>query len=99
MTFDLAQHQRERIRTLDRRCTALEAEERRLNRLLALALEFACDKPLPLLELLCAIDGTDPARPAWIEEKDRRDAIDADLVAGERFLALLDADNAENAAA
>lgn len=93
--FDLAEraaHQRQRIRELDRRCTMLEAEERRLYRLLGLALRVAagdgrdCDA-CELLEVLCAIDGTDPARPAWDEEAERRDAIDADLAAGERLLA------------
>lgn len=92
--FDLATHQRERIRILDRRVTVLEAEERRLYRVLWLALRVAtrdgqeCD-PLVLLEVLCGLDATNPARPAWVEEQERRDAIAADLAAGARFLALL----------
>lgn len=75
MTFDLATHQRERIRELDRRCQMLEAEERRLYRLLALALRVATREgrdcnPGALLEALCGIDGSNPARPAWVEERD-----------------------------
>lgn len=70
MTFDLAAHQRERLRDLDKRATMLDAENRRLHRLLALALQLGPCDPLELLNVLCAIDGTNPARPAWTEERD-----------------------------
>lgn len=58
----------------------LAAEERRLYRLLALALLVATKNgnegsPTVLLEVLCAMDGTSGARPAWVEERDR-DEVD-----------------------
>lgn len=99
--FDLASHQRGRIRELERRVHMLEAEERRLYRLLALALRVATRdgrdcKPGALLEVLCAIDGTDPARPAWVEEAQRA-AADAE---NERVLQVLrETDPASSASA
>lgn len=76
MTVDAAVYQRVRARELEQRVTVLEAEERRLYRLLGLALRAATRDgrdcaPEALLELLCAIDGTNPARPAWVEEQER----------------------------
>ncbi len=77
-TFDLAQHQRDRIRDLDSTSTMLDAEVRRLRRLLALALDFACHgktwKPTYVLELLAAIDDTNLERPAHVEEAKRAEA-------------------------
>lgn len=75
-TFDVVAHQRERIRGVETSVTALRAEERRLYRLLGLSLQVATKdgqecKPAVLLELLCALDGSDPARPAWVEEAER----------------------------
>lgn len=59
-------------RELKASARAHAAENRRSQRLLALALRTAagddCD-PSILLQLLAAIDGTDLARPAWVEEK------------------------------
>lgn len=80
MSFDRETYQRSRIRELDRRVRLLEAEERRLYRLLGLALQVATAegrecRPLELLEVLCAIDGTSPARPAWVEELEREQRL------------------------
>lgn len=88
--FDLARHQRDRVRVLTRRLVFVEAELRRQYRLIGLLLQVATRdgrdcRPSALLELLCAIDGTDPARPAWVEEQEReRSAAET-----ERLIALL----------
>jgi hypothetical protein len=80
--FDVAAHQRRRIGELDADLRMRTAEERRLYRLLALALRvatrdgFECD-PYELLEVLCRLDGTDPARPAWLEEEERAASLQA----------------------
>lgn len=74
--FDRDAYQRALLSERAQRIRLLEAEERRLYRLLALALRVAtrdgrdCD-PYVLLEVLCAVDGTDPARPAWVEEREQ----------------------------
>ena len=74
--FDRDSYAREKLRELRPRLRMLEAEQRRLYRLLALSLRVAtrdardCD-PLQLLELLGAVDGSRLDRPAWLEEADR----------------------------
>lgn len=92
MSDDLLTHHRKRTREAEREAVAYKAENRRSTRLLALALRAAAgddSDPLILLRLLAAIDGTDLARPAWVEEKERSDRLDAELQAGQRFLTLI----------
>lgn len=71
-TFDRERYRRERIRSLERQVTHLDAERRRLERLLALTLKIAvggtATTPTALLEVLCAIDGAEPGRSASCPE-------------------------------
>lgn len=77
----LSEYRSERLAELERRTTLLEAELRRHRVLLGLALEVAVGKtdvsPWALLAVLCDYAGTDPARPAWVEEQERRDRLHA----------------------
>lgn len=96
--FDLARHHRDRIRDLDRRVTTLDADNRRLYRLLGLALLVATSdgrecSPQALLAVVCAIDGTDPARPAWVEEEERQQSA----AETERLIVLLRETNPDRA--
>lgn len=64
--FDLAAHQRQRIRELDARCMFLEGERERLELLLATLLQIAartakCSETL-ILDALITITGIDPAK-------------------------------------
>jgi hypothetical protein len=67
MTFDLEQHRRDRLRTLERDVEFLRAERQRLEQLLGLALIVAAGRdcsPTALLDVLCEMAGTNPARSA-----------------------------------
>jgi len=70
--FSINRYRRERLVALERRVEFLEAERRRLERLLGLALKLAVFEtkttPSALLALLCEFDGTNPARGAVFEE-------------------------------
>jgi hypothetical protein len=89
-TFDLVEYRRERSAKLERENDYLRGERDRTERLLALALEVAVAKtnvsPLALLEVLAAYLGTDLARPAWLEQRERREA---QLAADQKLLQLL----------
>jgi hypothetical protein len=67
-----------RVSTLERENEMLRAERIRLERLLALALEVAVGQtnvdPLALLDVLGELAEADVARPAYVEEQERRDA-------------------------
>lgn len=70
---EIADHRGRRNAELDRRVRFLEAERRRLERLLAVALEIAagvdCD-PLAMLEVTAALAGDEPGRPAFVLEEE-----------------------------
>jgi hypothetical protein len=77
-TFDLAEHRRERNAHLERENERLHGERIRLERLLALALQVATGgttvAPTSLLGVLCELAGTNPARPAYVERRERQEA-------------------------
>lgn len=78
----LAAHRMERLQSLERENEYLRAEHLRLEALLALALQIAVSgtrvSPSMLLHVLCALLETNPARPAFVEHRKRRelDAIE-----------------------
>ena len=69
----MTRYRREKMIRLERRVEFLEAERRRLERLLASALQVAVGgtetTPTALLGLLCELDGTEAARAACLEER------------------------------
>jgi hypothetical protein len=71
--FNVALYRRQRLVELERRCEFLDAERRRLERLLGMALAVACGrtttKPTALLGVLCELEQTNPARAAKFEER------------------------------
>jgi hypothetical protein len=71
--FSPSRYRRERLVALERRVEFLEAERRRLERLLGQALRVAVHdsavSPLALLDALCLLEGTDPAIAAWVEAR------------------------------
>jgi hypothetical protein len=73
MTYDLAAHQRERIRTLERDNAGLRTIQGRLERLMALLLRVAagddCD-PLVLLTVLEHLDSAPHVHPAVREARE-----------------------------
>lgn len=76
-TFDADRYRREKTVRLEHQVRMLEAELRRHRRLLAMALRVATSdgrdcSPLVLLDVLCGVLGIDPARPAWVEEDERK---------------------------
>jgi hypothetical protein len=77
-TFDLDEYRRERLAKLERENEYLRGERDRTERLLALALQVAVGKtdvsPLALLEVLAAFLGMNLARPAFVEQRERREA-------------------------
>jgi hypothetical protein len=74
--FDLEAHLYERTRTLEERCEYLEGERDRLESLLAQSLLVATGgttvQPLALLDVLCDLIKTNPARPYFVERRERR---------------------------
>jgi len=72
--FSATRYRREKMIRLERRVELLEAERRRLERLLALALRVAIGgtgtKPTALLSVLCELDGTTPGKAAFLEERE-----------------------------
>jgi hypothetical protein len=89
-TFDLDAYRRERNVRLERENEYLRAELERALRLLSLALEVAVGRdsaatPGGLLEVLCALVGTNPARAAFLENRERRESE----LANERLVELL----------
>ena len=74
--FDLAEYRLRRNRRLERENEHLRAERLRLERLLAVALRVAVGKHdiTPLLEGIATLLGTNLARPAWVEHRDRATA-------------------------
>jgi hypothetical protein len=71
--FSVHRYRRERLVALERRCEFLEAERARLERLLGVALRVAtgdtCVTESALLGVICELVGTDPARAAFVEER------------------------------
>jgi len=80
--FDSDTHLHERIRALAERCEYLEGERDRLQSLLAQALLVAVGgttvQPLAILDVICDIIGTNPARPYVVERRERAAAESAD---------------------
>ena len=80
--FDSDTHLYERIRALAERCEYLEGERDRLQSLLAQALLVAVGgttvQPLALLDVLCDVVGTNPARPYFVERRKRAGAESAE---------------------
>ena len=76
--FDLEAHRSERTRRLKRENELLRAERTRLECLLADALLIACCgtnvEPGALLEALAELSGTNLARPAYVEHRERVEA-------------------------
>lgn len=74
----LERHRLERLRRLERENEMLRADRDRVERVLALCLQVAVGEtgadPLALLEVLYAFIGSDPARPAWVEHRERMTA-------------------------
>lgn len=72
----LAEHRLERLRRLERENEMLRGERDRSERLLALAVDSLSRKTgvsvQLLMDLFAAILGTDLARPAWVEARERR---------------------------
>lgn len=91
-TFNLAAHQRQRIRTLEQHVHGLQQVRDDLVRLLALTVRIAAGQDCNPYQLMFLIDAYDR------QQQERRQAIAADLEAGERFLTLL-RDSATEAAA
>lgn len=83
---ELVEYRRERLARLERENEHLRADCVRLERLLGVALTVAVGgtgvSPWALLEVIAALAGTDPARSAWAEARERRDSerAIADLV-------------------
>jgi hypothetical protein len=73
--FDLEEHRAERRRVLEGENEHLRAERLRLERLVADALTVAVAgtevSPTALLELLAEAQGTNLARPAFVEHRER----------------------------
>jgi hypothetical protein len=71
--FSARRYRRARLVELERRCEFLEAERRRLERLLGHALRMAVHdsnvSEWTLLEVLCELEGTNPGRAAVFEER------------------------------
>lgn len=78
----LAAHRMERLQTLERENEYLRAERLRLEGLLALALQIAVSgtrvSPSMLLNVLCALLETNPARPAFVEKRRRAEFAQID---------------------
>lgn len=74
----LAAYRVDRLAQLERENEYLRAEKTRLIRLLGRALEVAVGKTnvtaSTLLDVLCELEGTDPARPAFIEHRVRMES-------------------------
>jgi len=66
-------YRRARLVELERRCEFLDAERRRLERLLGTALRVAVGgtdtTPEALLDVICEFDGTNPSCAAFLEER------------------------------
>jgi hypothetical protein len=73
--FDLEAYRAERNRRLERENEYLRDERFRLEQLLALALRTAVAGTSVseggLLHMLCEVAGTDPAKPAFVERRER----------------------------
>ena len=73
--FSVNRYRRDRLVALERRVKLLEGERVRLERLLGQALVIATAKtpatPIALLGVLCELEGTNPSRPAFLEESEK----------------------------
>lgn len=71
----LAAYRVDRLSRLERENEYLRAENLRLTRLLGRALEVAVGKTngtvSALLGVFCELEGTDPAKPAFVEHRER----------------------------
>lgn len=81
--FNLADHQRRRIRTLERDIRGLEQTRDDLVRVLALTVQVAAGQDCNPVLLMFLIEAY------YRQQQERLAALDDDLAAGERFLALL----------
>lgn len=76
--FNLEEHRQSRLRRLERENEHLRAERVRLERLLGDTLKVAVGgtdvTPSALLEVLAERRGTNLARPAYLEQRERREA-------------------------
>lgn len=74
----LAEYRVERLQKLERENEYLRAEQMRLIRLLGRALQVAVAKTKAsaseLLDVLCALENTNPARPAYVEHRKRMES-------------------------
>jgi len=72
---ELAAHRAARLRRLEGEVRHLRAERKRLELLLGHALRIAVGgtdvSPWALLDVIAELAGTDLARPAWVEERER----------------------------
>lgn len=75
----LDEYRRERAAKLERQVEHLDAERKRLERLLAGALRVAVGQsgvsPTELLQVIAELEGIDLNRPAWVVERERVEAV------------------------